>query len=103
VVSFMSRPLYLQGKSRWYQLNRLDGPQSRSGRGDEEKNSQPPPGIEPYNPDRSTRSPALYMSRPAHPQVLKLLILLVTVHPFRIRLFIRPIYGTHLIQANTIF
>jgi hypothetical protein len=26
---------------------RLGGPQSRSGRGDEEKNSQPPPGIEP--------------------------------------------------------
>jgi hypothetical protein len=25
---------------------RLDGPQSRSGRGGEEKNSQPPPGIE---------------------------------------------------------
>jgi hypothetical protein len=25
----------------------LDGPQSRSGRGGEEKNSQPPPGIEP--------------------------------------------------------
>jgi len=26
---------------------RLDGPKSRSGRGGEEKNSQPPPGIEP--------------------------------------------------------
>jgi hypothetical protein len=26
---------------------RLGGPQSRSGRGGEEKNSQPPPGIEP--------------------------------------------------------
>jgi hypothetical protein len=25
----------------------LGGPQSRSGRGGEEKNSQPPPGIEP--------------------------------------------------------
>jgi hypothetical protein len=39
---------------------RLGGPQSRSGRGGEEKNSQPPPGIEPYNTDRPTRSPALY-------------------------------------------
>jgi hypothetical protein len=36
------------------------GPQSRSGRGGEEKNSQPPPGIEPYNPDSPARSPALY-------------------------------------------
>jgi hypothetical protein len=27
--------------------SRLGGPQSRSGRGGEEKNSQPPPGIEP--------------------------------------------------------
>jgi hypothetical protein len=38
-------------------------PQSRSGRGSEEKNSQPLPGIEPYNPDNSdrpVRSPALY-------------------------------------------
>jgi hypothetical protein len=39
---------------------RLGGPQSRSGRGGEEKNSQPPPGIEPQNPDRPARSPALY-------------------------------------------
>jgi hypothetical protein len=31
----------------WYPLNsRLGGPQSRSGRGGEEKNSQPPPGNE---------------------------------------------------------
>jgi hypothetical protein len=28
---------------------RLGGPQSRSGRGAQEKNSQPPPGIEPPN------------------------------------------------------
>jgi hypothetical protein len=28
---------------------RLGGPHSRSGRGGEEKNSQPPPGIEPQN------------------------------------------------------
>jgi hypothetical protein len=37
-----------QGKSPWYPLDRrLGGPQSGSGRGGEEKNSKPPPGIEP--------------------------------------------------------
>jgi len=36
------------GKSPWYPLDRrLGGPQNRSGRGGGEKNSQPPPGIEP--------------------------------------------------------
>jgi hypothetical protein len=30
-----------------YQLDRMGGPQIRSGRGGEEKNSQPPLGIEP--------------------------------------------------------
>jgi hypothetical protein len=39
---------------------RLGGPQSRSGRGGEEKNFQPTPGIEPLNPARPARSPALY-------------------------------------------
>jgi hypothetical protein len=48
VVSFTPRPLYPQRKSPWYTFDRrLGGPQSRSGRGGEEKNSQPPPGIEP--------------------------------------------------------
>jgi hypothetical protein len=61
VVSFTPRPLYPQGKSPWYPLDRrLRGPQSRSGRGGEEKNFQSPPGIEPYNLDRPDRSPALY-------------------------------------------
>jgi hypothetical protein len=47
LMSFTPRPLYPQGKSPWYPLDkRLGGPQSRSGRGGEEKNSQPPPGIE---------------------------------------------------------
>jgi hypothetical protein len=45
------------GKSPWYPLDRkLGGPQSRSGRGGEEKNSQPPPGMEPLNPHRPARS-----------------------------------------------
>jgi hypothetical protein len=40
VVSFAARPLYTRGKSPWYPLDRsLGGPQSRSGRGGEEKNS----------------------------------------------------------------
>jgi hypothetical protein len=49
------------GKSLWYPLDRrLGGPQSRSGRGGEEKNSQPTPGIELENPDRPAHSPVLY-------------------------------------------
>jgi hypothetical protein len=48
VVSFTPRPPYLQGKSPWYPLDRrLGGPQSRSGCGGEEKNSQPLPRLEP--------------------------------------------------------
>jgi hypothetical protein len=54
VVSFTTRPLYPQGKNPWYPLV---GPQSRSGRGGEERNSQPLPGLEP--PDHPARSPAL--------------------------------------------
>jgi len=38
----------------------LGGPQTLSGRGGEEKNSQPPPGIDPYNPDRPALSQSLY-------------------------------------------
>jgi hypothetical protein len=44
VVNFTPRPLYSQGKSPCYPLNRrLGGPQSRAG---EEKNIQPLPGLE---------------------------------------------------------
>jgi hypothetical protein len=53
---------------------KLGGPQSRSGRGGEEKNSQPPSGIEPQNPDRPARSPQklqfLLMSILSHVQFL---------------------------------
>jgi hypothetical protein len=46
VVSFTARQHYPKGKSPWYPLDRrLGGPQSRSGRGGEEKNSQPLPGL----------------------------------------------------------
>jgi hypothetical protein len=47
VYSFKYQPLYPQGKRLWYPLDRrLGGPQSRSGRGGEEKNSQLLPGLE---------------------------------------------------------
>jgi hypothetical protein len=40
--------LFPQGKNLWYPLERrLGGPQSWSGHGSEEKNSQPLPGLEP--------------------------------------------------------
>jgi hypothetical protein len=49
VVSFTPRPTYPQGKSSWYPLDRrLGGPHSRSGRGGEEKNSQPLRGLKLY-------------------------------------------------------
>jgi hypothetical protein len=48
MVSFTPRPLYPQGKSPWYPLNRrLGGLHSRSERGGEEKNPQHLPGLEP--------------------------------------------------------
>jgi hypothetical protein len=50
VVSFTPLPLYPQGNSPWYPLERrLGGPQSRSRRGGEEKNSQLLSGLEPPN------------------------------------------------------
>jgi hypothetical protein len=43
VVSFTLQPLYPQGESPWYPLDRrLSGPQSRSGRGGEEAGLEPP-------------------------------------------------------------
>jgi hypothetical protein len=42
----MAWSLYPQGNSSWYPLDkRLGGPQSRSGRGGEEKNSHPLTGL----------------------------------------------------------
>jgi hypothetical protein len=51
VVSFTPRTFYPQEKSPLYPDRRLGGLQSRSGSGGEEKNSQPPPGIETYTRD----------------------------------------------------
>jgi hypothetical protein len=46
-VSFTLRPLYTQGQSPLYPLDRrLGGPQRLSGRGGEEKISQPLPELE---------------------------------------------------------
>jgi hypothetical protein len=57
----MPRPIYLRGKSPWYPLDRrLGGSQSRSGRGVEEKNSQPSQGFEPRSSGRPARSQSLY-------------------------------------------
>jgi hypothetical protein len=48
VISFTPLPLYPQGKSPWYPLDRrIGGPQSLPGGGGEEKNSQALLGIEP--------------------------------------------------------
>jgi hypothetical protein len=60
VVSFKLWPLCPQGKSAWYPLDRrLGGPQSSSGRGGEEINFQPPPGLEP--PDHPARAKVLFL------------------------------------------
>jgi len=57
MVSFTPRTLYLQEKSPWYALDKMLGePESRYGRGGKEKDSQPPPGIEPYKLRSSDRS-----------------------------------------------
>jgi hypothetical protein len=55
-----SRPGRFTPRERapFYPLDRrLGGPQSRSGRGGEEKNSQPPPAIEPEYTDRPAHIP----------------------------------------------
>jgi hypothetical protein len=61
-----------QGKSPCYPLaKRLGGTQSRSGRGGEEKNPQPPPGIEPYNPDRPAQQISNGLNKPRIPRISK--------------------------------
>jgi hypothetical protein len=61
VVSFTPWPLYPQRKRLRYPLDRrLGGPQRRAGHGVDEKNFQPPPGIELRSSDRLARSQPLY-------------------------------------------
>jgi hypothetical protein len=65
-----------QGKRPWYPLDRrLGGPQSRSGRGGEEKNSRPLSGIEPWNPDRPARSLPIILTEPSRLLVSKVCVL----------------------------
>jgi hypothetical protein len=71
MVSFMPRPFYPQGKSPWYLLYwRLGGPQSRSECGDEEKNFQPLPGLEP--PKHPARSLTLFHSVTPAPSTMNI-------------------------------
>jgi hypothetical protein len=75
VVSFVPQPLYPQGKSPWYPLDRrLGGPQSRSGRGGDEKNSQTLPGLEPPIIQSVAQRCTTELSRLLTPLVLKLSI-----------------------------
>jgi len=56
----MSGWLHPQRKSPWYLFyRRVSGPRRHFGRGDEEKNYQPPPGIETWNPVHPAHSPEL--------------------------------------------
>jgi len=67
VVSFTIRSFYPEGKIPRHTLDRkLGGSQDRSGRGGEEKNSQPLLGLEPragYKPAISDRMPATLQGR----------------------------------------
>jgi hypothetical protein len=58
VVSFTPWPLYHEEKNPWHALDRrLGGPQSRSGRGGEEKFTAPAGN---RTPDHPARIPGLY-------------------------------------------
>jgi hypothetical protein len=63
VLSFTPQTLYPQGKS-WYRLDRrLDEPQSRSGCGGEDKNSQTVPGLESSIEDQDVDMTSEWMLR----------------------------------------
>jgi hypothetical protein len=75
----LPRPLYRQGKRGWYPLDRsLGGPQSRSGHGGEEKNSQPPPGLE--LPSSSPQSSAIPLSYPGSEMEKNASLRILTLH-----------------------
>jgi hypothetical protein len=61
VVTFTTRSLYPRGKNPQYPLDRLGGPQRRSGRGDIEKNSLHCPCCE-SNPGRPARSSVIVLT-----------------------------------------
>jgi hypothetical protein len=61
MVSFTLRSFYPQGKNPSYLLDRrLGGPQSRFGRGGEEKNSQSPSGIVFHKPTKNCQNDFTY-------------------------------------------
>jgi hypothetical protein len=65
VVSYTPRRLYSQGKSPWYSLDRrLDGPQSRSGRGGEEIGFNIIPHLRLGLPSGLIPSNTVYFSQP---------------------------------------
>jgi hypothetical protein len=100
VVRFTPRPLYPQGKSTLYPLDRRLGRlQSRSGRGGEEKNPQPPPGIEPQKPDRPARSPDWAIAAILL-LLLLLLLLLFTILPISMNRYEYHVVGKLPIQQN---
>jgi len=58
MIGFMPWPLYFQGRSPWYPLNRrLGGPQSHSGHDIKKGNSQPLPGIKLFSSESSSHLP----------------------------------------------
>jgi hypothetical protein len=59
----------------------MGGPQSRSGRGGEEKNFQPPPAIEPQNPNRPAHSPELYRLS-YHSYIIIIIIIIIISSSF---------------------
>jgi hypothetical protein len=85
VICQLHTPAALPGKSPCYPLDRrLSGPQTRSGRGSEEKNSQSPPGIDPLNPDRPASSLV------ATPTELSRLSLCIKVHAIKVNTNLFP-------------
>jgi hypothetical protein len=78
MVSFTPRPVYTQGKSSLYPLDRrLGGAQNRSGCGVEEKNSQPLPGLE--FPDHPAQSSELYRWVVQAPVVVVVVVVVVII------------------------
>jgi hypothetical protein len=83
----VSGRIHAQAALPWYPLDRrLGGPQNRSGRGGEEKNSQSPPGVEPYDPNRPARS---LVAIPTELSRLLIIIIIIINTNFNDRLFLK--------------
>jgi hypothetical protein len=82
VVSFTPRQLYPQGRSPWYPSDRRLGvPQSRSGRGGKEKNSQPLSGLEP--PIIHPVAKSYITELPRHIIIIIIIIIVLDIRVFR--------------------